>query len=57
MEKPMEIKFVAIKNVDDRLVQVVIYERDEEAGTIILTPEGWERFKEMALRTKIGCEG
>ena len=57
MEKPIGIKFVAMKNVDDRLVQVVVYEGDEQAGTLILTPEGWERFKEMALRTKIGCEG
>ena len=57
MEKAIEIKFVAMKNVDDRLAQVVVYEGDQEAGTLILTPEGWERFKEMARRTKIGCEG
>ncbi len=57
MEKPIEIKFVAMKNVDESAVQVMVYEGDQEAGTLILTPEGWERFKEMALRTKIGCEG
>ena len=57
MEKAIEIKFVAMKNVDESAVQVVMFEGDQEAGTLLLTPEGWQAFKEQVMRTKVRCEG
>ena len=51
-----QFKFLAMKNVDKEAVQVIMYEGDEQAGTIIFTPEGWEEFKEQVLRTKVRCE-
>ena len=56
-----DFKFVAVKNVDASMVQVIMYEIDRdchhECGTNILTPESWEAFKEQVLRTKVKCEG
>ena len=51
-----QFKFVAMKNVDQNAVQVIMYEGDEQAGTIILTTEGWEEFQEQVRRTKVRCE-
>lgn len=61
-----DFKFVAMRNVDAALVQVVMYEITEDkhghentaqCGTNILTPEGWKSLKEKLLRTKVKCEG
>ena len=52
-----EFKFVAMKNVDESVVQVVMYEGKQECGTLILTNEGWAAFQEQVLRTKVKTEG
>ena len=52
-----QFKFVAMKNIDKAAVQVIMYEGDEQAGTLILTPEGWEEFQEQVRRTKVRCVG
>ena len=50
-------RFESQKNIDKSAVMVVMYEDNQENGTLIFTPEGWEDFKEKVLRTKIKCEG
>jgi len=52
-----EFKFIAMKNIDASNIVVVMYEGRQEAGTIVLTPEGWVDFKEQILRTKVRTEG
>ena len=52
-----EFKFVAMKNIDASVVQVVMYEDKQECGTLIITPEGWTAFREQVLRTKVKTEG
>ena len=52
-----QFKFLEMKNVDQKVVQVIMYEDKEQAGTLILTPEGWEEFQEQVRRTKVRCEG
>ena len=55
--KMAEFKFIAMKNIDASNIVVVMYEGRQEAGTIVLTPEGWVDFKEQILRTKVRTEG
>lgn len=57
MEKPIEFKFIAMKNIDKSGVLVVAYEGNQEMATLFFTPEGWADFKEQVLRTKVRCEG
>ena len=52
-----DFKLIAMRNVDVTMVQVVVYEDRQEAGTLILTPGGWQDLKEKLLRTKVKCEG
>ena len=52
-----EFRFDKQNNVDETLVQVVMYEDEQVAGTVILTPNGWKEFKEKVYRTKVKCEG
>ena len=56
MPNEKQFKFVAMENVDAGMVQVIMYEGKEECGTLIITPQGWEQFKEQVLRTKVRCE-
>lgn len=51
-----EFKFIAMSNVDESVVQVVMYEGKQECGTLIMTNEGWADFQEKVLRTKVKCE-
>ena len=52
-----QFKFIAMKNVDETYVQVIMYEDKEPAGTLIMSKEGWEEFQEQVRRTKVRCEG
>ena len=56
MNDEIKFRFEAQKNVDKSLVMVVCYEGNQQAGTLIFTPEGWEQFQEQVKRTKVRCE-
>lgn len=51
-----DFKFVAQKNIDKSVQEVVVYEDRQECGTLILSNGGWLDLKEKLLRTKVRCE-
>ncbi len=63
MPNEKQFKFVAIKNVDQSAVQVIMYEHTlgelpmEENGTLLFSVDGAIQFREQGRRTKFKFEG